>query len=41
MERNKVFLLVIDGKIAYIEGMDYGKGFKPQKGDRYIRVEVQ
>ena len=41
MERNKVFLLLIGGKIAYIEGMDHGKGFIPEKGRKYTRISIE
>lgn len=39
-ERNRLFLVLIDGKIAYIEGMDHGKGFKPDESSGYIRLGV-
>ncbi len=41
MERNKVFLLIFGGKIAYIEGMDRGKDFTPDDGSKYIKIGIE
>jgi tRNA(Ile)-lysidine synthase len=41
MERNKVFLLIFSGKIAYIEGMEHGKGFVPSEGCAFVRIGIE
>lgn len=41
MERNKVFLLIFSGKIAYIEGMEHGKGFVPSEGCGFVRIGIE
>ena len=41
MNRNKLFLLEIDGKIAYIEGMDKGRDFVPSEGNNCIILKIE
>lgn len=41
MERNKVFLLIFSGKIAYIEGMEHAKGFVPSEGCGFVRIGIE